>query len=293
MDKNTIKSICWDITSRCNEHCGFCYRNPNNKDLDLNSNKIILKKLIDFGVDKISFVGGEPLVYNDLFELLEWGKAYAEGKTIFSITTNAILLTYTIDNKIEVNTEVVEKTLRLFDWITLSLDAPNSKIQTLMGRNVLHFDRIITILEYLKDKNCHNKVKINTVVSKVNYDYILDLYKILCRYDVKRWKMFRFLPSRGSAIEYRDKYFISEDMFLNKMLEINNYNKENKIRLSVNGYDNFDNSYITISSEGKLVVYDGNQYKNQMDLLNEDISSILRFIDIDGHIENRSDFLHI
>lgn len=293
MSKNVIKSICWDITSRCNECCGFCYRNPNNRELDLNSNKIILKKLIDFGVDKISFVGGEPFLYTELFELLEWGKLYAKDKTVFSITTNAILLTNIINNEIEINTEIMEKTLELFNWITLSLDAPNKEVQSLMGRNSLHFDRIITILEYLNDKNYQNKVKINTVVSIINLDYILNLYDILCSYNVKRWKIFCFLPSRGNALQYRDKYYIPEDIFLNKIQEINDYNIENKIKISVNGYDNFDNSYITISSEGKLIVYEKEQYITRVDLLNEDVNTILKYIDIDGHTKNRSDFLYV
>lgn len=293
MSKNVIRSICWDITSRCNECCGFCYRNPNNKELDLNSNKIILKKLIDFGVDKISFVGGEPFLYTELFELIKWGKTYAKDKTVFSVTTNAILLANSVDNEIEINTEIMEKTLELFNWITFSLDAPNKDIQSLMGRNFLHFDRIITILEYLNDMNYQNKVKINTVVSTINVNYILKLYELLCSYNVRRWKIFRFLPSRGSALEYRDKYYISEDVFLDKIQEINDYNISNQIKISVNGYDNFDNSYITISSEGKLVVYEKEQYMTRVDLLNEDVNNILKYIDIDGHKKNRSDFLYV
>lgn len=293
MSKNIIKSICWDITSRCNECCGFCYRNPNIKELDLDSNKIILKKLIDFGVDKISFVGGEPFLYTELFELLKWGKSYAKGKTVFSITTNAILLTDLIDNEIEINFELMEKTLKVFDWITFSLDAPNKEIQSLMGRNALHFDRIITILEYLNDINYHNKVKVNTVASVLNIEYILDLYELLSGYNVKRWKIFRFLPSRGSALEYKEKYYISEKVFINKIQEINNYNKERKMKISVNGYDNFNNSYITISSDGKLTVYENERYMTRVNLLNEDVNNILKYIDMEGHEKNRSDFLYV
>lgn len=293
MNKNKIKSICWDITSQCNEHCGFCYRNQNNKELDFESNKIILKKLIDFGVDKISFVGGEPLLYSDLFKLIEWGKFYAKNKTIFSITTNAILLTNIIDNKIVVDEEKINKISELFDWITLSLDAPNSILQSLMGRNVYHYDRVVAILGYINLKSNNKKVKINTVVSKINIDSMMELYNELCEYNVKRWKVFRFLPSRGSALELKNRYFISEELFANKMLEIEKCNVYNKIKISVNGYDTFDNSYVTISSEGQLVVYDGQEYMNKTDLLKDDVSDILQYIDIEKHIKKRSDFLQV
>lgn len=293
MGENVFKSICWDITPRCNEHCGFCYRNSNNKELDLEYNKIILKKILDFGVDKISFVGGEPLLYNGLFELLEWGRSYSKGKTMFSITTNAIMLSDFKDNVITINAEMMDLILKMFDWVTFSLDAPNKEIQSLMGRNPIHYNRIITLLEYFRNNNIQNKVKINTVVSNINFNYIIDLYKILCEYPVKRWKLFRFLPSRGSALEYKDKYYISKEAFMNKMQEVTKYNIQNKIKISVNGYDNFNNSYITISPDGKLIVYDNGKYKNKVDLLCEDISQILQYINLAEHRKNRSDFLYI
>lgn len=293
MSKNLLKSICWDITSRCNENCNFCYRNPDNKELDLESNIIILKKLIDFGVDKISFVGGEPFLYSRLFELLKWGRSYANNNTIFSITTNAVLLTDVVDNKVYIKQDKIDEILGLLDWITFSLDAPNKDIQYKMGRNLLHFDRVISILQYLNNINCHNKVKVNTVASCINLDYISDIYKILTRYGVKRWKIFRFLPSRGNALKYKKKYNISEDAFLDKIKDIFECNLENKIKISVNGYDSFDNSYIAISSNGQLVVYDKGKYMNKMDLLNNDIGDILEFINITRHIQKRSDFLYV
>lgn len=293
MSENVIKSICWDITSRCNDCCNFCYRNLHSHDLSLEENKIILKKLVDFGVNKISFVGGEPLLYADLFELLKWGKAYTNNRTVFSLTTNAILLTDLIENNVKINIDLLHKILELFDWITFSLDASSNNVQSLMGRNPWHFQRIITIMEYLNDLECHNKIKVNTILSAINSEYILDMYEMLCRYHVKRWKIFRFLPSRGSALEYKDKYYISEELFLEKVRQIEKCNADNKIKISVNGYDKFDSSYITISSEGKLVVYDKGQYTSRVDLLEQDVCQIFGHIDIEGHIKNRGDFLHV
>ena len=183
--------------------------------------------------------------------------------------------------------------LKLFDWISFSLDAPNKNIQRQMGRNELHYDRVMTILRYLKGTNCRNKIKINTVISKVNINYILNLYELICKYNIERWKIFRFLPSRGNALEYREKYYISEKIFLDKISEINLCNIGNRMKISINGYNNFDNSYITISSEGKLIVYKKNEYKSCVNLLNEDVDRILEYINIEEHKKNRSDFLYV
>lgn len=293
MSKNIIKSICWDITSRCNDNCAFCYRNQNNEELDFESNKIILKKLLDFGVDKISFVGGEPLLYTKLYDLVKCGKEYSKGKTQFSITTNTILLTKMIDNKMVIDEEQMKKTLEIFDWITLSLDGSNREIQSKMGRNKYHFDRVITILKYLNNPQCLQKIKINTVVSNINKECLRELYNLLCEYNVERWKLFRFLPSRSNALKNKDKYYISEKQFLNEIEKIKRNNISNKIVITINGYGNFDNSYITISSDGNLVVYDNGEYQNKINLLYEDIENILKYINIEKHIENRSDFLRV
>lgn len=290
---NRLKSICWDITSKCNDNCKFCYRNPNNQELSLTDNKIIIKKLIDFGVDKISFVGGEPLLYDAIFELIKYAREYCNGKTIFSITTNAILLTKITQGKVVVNEYMFRQIADSFEWITFSLDAPNALLQNKIGRNRFHFDRVIALLSFAKQHNLSNKIKINTVVCKYNKDILEQLLSILVTYNIKRWKLFRFLPSRGNAAQHRDEYYITESEFKSVVDRLLELNSKNTLHISVNGYDNFDNSYITISSAGKLVVYDGNQYFDEMDLKEDEMSNILEFINIDKHLLNRSDFLNV
>lgn len=290
MTNNRLSSVCWDITSQCNEHCGFCYRNPFNPNLDLEDNKIIIKKLIDFGVGKISFVGGEPLLYDGLLELVRYGKKYSNQNVSFSITTNAILLTQMNSNVMTVDEEKMSEILELFDWVTFSLDADNGITQHKMGRNVFHYERVIKLLEYINTSEHDNKIKINTVVSQVNRSCIAGMYEILSYYHVKRWKLFRFLPSRGNAAEQIEKYYISEKDFIEILDKIKLLNAMHKIKVTANGYEDFDNSYITISSDGRLVVYKNNKYTACMDLRYESISKITNYINIEKHLRKRNDY---
>lgn len=289
--ENVLKSICWDITSKCNDNCKFCYRNPTNKNLTLYENKKILKKMIDFGVDKISFVGGEPLLYENLFELLEWGKYYSKGKTLFSITTNGILLSDYRDGKIYVKKEKISEIVELVDWITFSLDAPNSVLQSEMGRNKQHFERILLLIQYLNVTYPKLKIKINTIVSKINYKDLRDLYDILIQNNIKRWKLFRFLPSRGNAISYKDDYWIAKDEFERTIEDLKELNLD-RIIITINGYEEFDNSYITISSEGMLVVYNNN-YVEKVNLLNDPFEEVIKHIDLYKHIKQRAEFKRV
>ena len=124
-----------------------------------------------------------------------------------------------------------------------------------------------------------------------------ELYYDLVNYNVKRWKLFRFLPSWGNALNLKDKYFIDEKQYqdaVQKVLLINKQiEKRKQMKITVNGFDSFNNSYITISSEGKLVVYDGEKYNNVLSLLTEDISRIFLYVDVNKHQNLRSEFVNL
>ena len=81
------------LTSRCNLYCEGCYsvcKNdlPANMPTDLA--KAVIDKLSDLGVFSVSFGGGEPTLYPDLFEIA----AYARKKRILpNMTTNGLLMT--------------------------------------------------------------------------------------------------------------------------------------------------------------------------------------------------------
>lgn len=70
------RSVCWCVTSRCNECCKFCYRFNNYKELSLQDNLYILSVLKRLNVKEISFTGGEALLYPHLFELMSQTHKY-------------------------------------------------------------------------------------------------------------------------------------------------------------------------------------------------------------------------
>ena len=71
------KHICWNITTRCNANCPFCNRMNNVYDLPYHHNNEILDKLIKCCVRKITWTGGEALLYNDLEFLVKKAKVNA------------------------------------------------------------------------------------------------------------------------------------------------------------------------------------------------------------------------
>lgn len=67
-------SVCWNITSKCNDNCGFCYRELNCEELTFQKQQMIIDKVAKAGVRKITFAGGEPLLVPHIHDLLIYEK---------------------------------------------------------------------------------------------------------------------------------------------------------------------------------------------------------------------------
>ncbi|MEF2175667.1 MAG: radical SAM protein [Candidatus Absconditabacteria bacterium] len=91
--------VTFNITNKCNFKCIHCYNdsgiNINFKDSELSIIKIklILDELKSIGVIFISINGGEPLIRNDIFEILKYCKKLG---FIVNLNTNGSLITYKV-----------------------------------------------------------------------------------------------------------------------------------------------------------------------------------------------------
>ncbi|MBU5591270.1 radical SAM protein [Clostridium sp. MSJ-4] len=166
-------NIKWDITYKCNLYCSHCINGKllSNKSNELETNEIlnIIDKISSsVKIDYIHFLGGEPTCRKDLPEIC----TYLNQKDIdFGFNTNCI------DFNVNKNRELLLN--KNFKNLVVSLEGPNAEINDFIrGKNV--FDRTINNLKSIIDfKNTHHlndlKIIVNTVVSKTNYDYIIDM----------------------------------------------------------------------------------------------------------------------
>lgn len=283
----SFKSVCWDITSKCNEHCLFCYRDNSIEEASFNKNKKILENLISIGVGKVSFVGGEPLLYEHLFELVNYGKSL-DKSVQYSITTNAILLAdFDEQNGFNINTKLVKQVLDSFEWITFSIDAPTDELQIEMGRNPQHIARILTLLNYFSSVNSNVKIKINTVVSRINIHSLPDMIPLLEKHSIDRWKLFKFLPSRGAAFTNKNLFEISNQEYEQCIEELIS---KSKLSITYNNELDFLKSYITINSEGYLSVFDGKKYNFLIDMSTQKCSKVFDYVNENLHNNRRFNY---
>lgn len=85
--------VVWNLTQRCNLHCLHCYaeaREAAEGELDTGEGKAMLEDLASYGVPVILFSGGEPLLREDILELVV--HASARGIKVV-LSTNGTLIT--------------------------------------------------------------------------------------------------------------------------------------------------------------------------------------------------------
>lgn len=94
-EKDPRPVIVWNVNNLCNMTCPHCYasavrRRSESRELSTEECKQIIDRLADWGVRVLIFSGGEPLLREDLFQLLQ----YATSKGLHpQLSTNGVRIT--------------------------------------------------------------------------------------------------------------------------------------------------------------------------------------------------------
>lgn len=180
-----FETASFHIVKPCNMKCKFCYETFNDMKVIAQLPKeeayVILDKLKESGLQKITFAGGEPLLYKWLYEVIVYAKQI--GLTT-SIITNGSLLT----------NESLDKYIGVLDWIGVSVDSIDPETNYLAGRVTI--GSIINYYDICRRINERGfKLKINTVVHRFNQDENLQGFIEIVK--PARWKIFDTLLVQG------------------------------------------------------------------------------------------------
>ena len=230
-------NVCWNITSKCNKNCNYCFK-FNEPDLSLENNIKILHKLKDMGVVRIAWTGGEPYMYEDITTLI---KLSHELGIKNYVNTNASFLT----------PENLDEKLKYLDRLIISVDFVDDSLNLENNIGKDYYKHVSELIPEINKRFPNLELQINTVVYRNNIDLIDDVYKEISKYPISRWKLIKFFPIRGKAYDEKIIYHISQEEF-NK---IKDRYKDTKNNFDIILHDNNDmskNHYIIISS-GSLI----------------------------------------
>lgn len=166
VEQDYPKECSVEITNRCNLNCKHCCVDANSFTYELDTMSIfeIIDKIVEWKPENISISGGEPLIREDIEQVLEYLRKHFDGK--ITLSTNALL----IDKD---NIKVLKKCV---DYFEISLDGVDEKsCSQIRGEGV--FKQVLEKVKFLQQEGC-KKISLSMVVSDKNEEIEDDFKKL-------------------------------------------------------------------------------------------------------------------
>ncbi len=201
--------ISWNVTNECDLRCVHCYRDAGEKakdELNTQEGKTLLQQIAQAGFKIMIFSGGEPLMREDIFELVEYATQLGL-RPVFG--TNGILITSEIAQKLKSSGAAA---------MGISLDSihpeKHDEFRGLPGT----FQKTIEGI-----KNCREaglKFQIHTTVIDWNYDEIEDITDMAIELGASAHHVFFLVPT-GRAVSLTENIMKAEkyEQLLQRIVE--------------------------------------------------------------------------
>ena len=222
-------SVVWNYTKKCNLKCSHCFSDSqfnqkSENELTTTEAKQVIDILAANDVITVNFCGGEPLMREDIFEVIK----YTHDNGIFpSLSTNATLLTKDICQKLF--------SAGIRD-ITISLDGISSKSHEHLRNVPGTFERAVNGIKNAVEFGKFEEIIVNTTLLDFNYNEIPQIYKFIKELGATGYYISRILPT-GRGKDYLE-HSVGKDVMLNTMkfmAKIFIQNARNESELSVLG----------------------------------------------------------
>ena len=256
--KKTLKSVNWHCFKACNYACEFCYARfaelMTAPFMAENEGYKLLDQLADAGVEKVNFVGGEPMLHPHIEAWIIYAKKLDMVTSIVSNGTN-------------IDEDFLDRIASSLDWVGLSVDASNDKLHAKLGRGLRkeisrgisnHLIRSLAIAKLLQ--NYDVGIKLNTVVTSLNCND--DMTSIVKQINPDRWKIFQVLGIEGENDDEIEKLSIDESTF-EAYVDYHKQQLQNLPEITIIGEDNdvMLGSYAMIDPIGRVYTNKNGGYK--------------------------------
>ncbi|CCH49486.1 viperin family antiviral radical SAM protein [Pseudodesulfovibrio piezophilus] len=200
-----IPAINLFVTKHCNMRCRFCFgsckmRSPLSSQDQDGVFVDVIRQCHQQGISKITFVGGEPLLYPKLKLLIRL--AHDLGITTCVVSNGALL-----------TKEWLREVSGMLDWIGISIDSLSVDTNWSIGRisNGVPMSKLVyeQLVDWVHDYGM--RLKINTTVCRWNHHE--DMSSFYRDTNPHRIKMFQALTIDGVNDEESTKFSVSDEQF--------------------------------------------------------------------------------
>ncbi|MBE7057137.1 MAG: radical SAM protein [Ruminococcaceae bacterium] len=221
MYKNFIIKGCYiELTTRCNLSCVHCYNNSGKENFHLTFDNLIgvLDLLLKHEVKKITLSGGEPFLYERIYDLLKY---ISQKNFLVTFATNATLIN---KKNIEFISSLKNKENIVFQ-VSLEGATPDTN-DVIRGTN--SFSKVIKTIDLLK---CYNlKYYFRVSISPFNSNDIEKIVEFAIKRKTKHLD-FSFVLPYGRA---RDKaLFLNDEQKVEVLTNIIDLHKKYKKDINV------------------------------------------------------------
>jgi len=188
----------WSVTGRCNRDCFYCNSKTQGGELNTREALTVIDQLADAGAKLVQFTGGEPLLRDDIGQLVR----YAKSKDLLvNLSSNGAL----VPEKIREISQV--------DVLNLSLEGPPNVHDGLKGQG--SYEEVTRALETALRYGIN--VRLCMTLNKMNLgetDYVLGIGK---KYSIKVF----FQPAISSKPSvHPDPFMAAPEAFRRKINEL-------------------------------------------------------------------------
>jgi len=167
------KTVWFNLTSKCNNNCDFCYYNLRNSEMKYDDFLKFVPVLKKIKPNKVVLLGGEPTLHPDFLKFVDY---LYKLKIKINIGSNGILFA---------NKNFAEKVLPKVNFVVISIEG-TKEVHNKLVRNSKAYDLAINGLKNLLKIN-KKKVAVNTAISKENISNINELVKTMNKLGVRKY----------------------------------------------------------------------------------------------------------
>jgi AdoMet-dependent heme synthase len=216
-----LRMVAWELTRNCNLNCVHCRasatKGPYADELTFPECRRILDEIRSFSDPTIILTGGEPLLRDDIFEIISYG---TEIGLRMVIAINGTLLDR--EKALKLKTSGIKR-------VSMSLDGVDRKAHDSFRGVEGSFDAVMEGAAILKETDL--PFQINTTVTRLNVDDLGGIYDLVRSMGAVGWHVFLLVPvGRGEGLKGEELNTRMYESALEGLYEIE---KRNEIELKV------------------------------------------------------------
>jgi MoaA/NifB/PqqE/SkfB family radical SAM enzyme len=231
-----LKRLIVSFSAKCALHCPFCYAPFNGAEISEN----VLSDILDFAANEevgvLTFGGGDPFQYSIVRPALRRAK---ELGFLVHVDTHGIGMRPS-------DYPLIRDAI---DLVGLPLDGPKAVHDSMRQRSG-HFESVMSILQKLLQQD--TRVKINTVVGRMNIASLSQLADDLKKSRPITWSLYQFmeLPEKH---EVNQMFMVSDDQFLTAASELTKSHPE--IAFEIGSPNKRKSGYLFVQTDGTLFTH--------------------------------------